>query len=119
MNTGAGVLEKRRDLFLNGSVAPPGGTAAPRQPFGTANKERKYIFLSKRGGECSSLWPKREVKTLWYFLAPLSVGFAGDTAIGEAFVLGRVGDEGGQELQSMAAACALTAWRRRERERDF
>lgn len=35
-------------------------------------------------------------------------------AISEAFVLGRSGDEGGQELQSMAAACALTAWRPKE-----
>lgn len=39
--------------------------------------------------------------------------FGGEMAINRAFVLGRSGNEGGQELQSMAAACALTAWRPR------
>lgn len=40
--------------------------------------------------------------------------FGVELAIRGALVLGGVGDEGGQELQSMAAACALTAWRPRE-----
>lgn len=31
---------------------PPGGRATPSQPFGTMNKEKKYVILSKRDDEC-------------------------------------------------------------------
>lgn len=57
-----------------GSRAPPGGSRAPSQPFGTMNKERKYTILSKRVGECLLLRPKCKVKALWNFLVPFSAG---------------------------------------------
>lgn len=72
-----------------GSRAPPRGRAPPSQPFGTMNKERKYTILSKRDGECPFLRPKRKVKALGHFLAPLSAGLGGEAAISEAFALGR------------------------------
>lgn len=60
----------------SGSRAPPGGRATPSQPFGTANKERKYIILSKRGGQGLFLRSKCKVGALRHFLAPLSAGLA-------------------------------------------
>lgn len=56
------------------SGAPLGGGAAPSQPFGTMNKEKKYTILSKRDGECVFSRPKCKVGALMHFLAASLAG---------------------------------------------
>lgn len=77
-------------------------------------REKIYNFIETRR-RMFVFAVKMQSKATKAFSGATSGRFGARTAISEAFVLGRSGDEGGQELQSMAAACALTAWRPRER----
>lgn len=76
-------------------------------------REKIYNFIETRR-RMFVFAVKMQSKATKAFSGATSGRFGARTAISEAFVLGRSGDEGGQELQSMAAACALTAWRPRE-----
>lgn len=45
-----GSLQRGGGTCQGSARAPLGGRGAPLQPFGTTNKERKYLILPKRGG---------------------------------------------------------------------